>query len=223
MFAASIWSLIIPAIEMEVKQGKIGWIPASIGIIVGVAILLWTDSFVEKWMDKKQENGQGKKRKMLSLAITLHNIPEGMAVGIVFASSLTGNYGVQMMSAMALAIGIAIQNFPEGMAIALPAKADGFSNRKSFVVGMLSGIVEPIAAIVTLLMSSLIRVILPYLLAFAAGAMLYVIICELIPDSQEGEDSKLATWGVIIRFFNHDDFRCNPWLKEIYKKMSKNS
>ena len=118
-----------------------------------------------------------------------------------------------MMSAMALAIGIAIQNFPEGMAISLPAKADGFSNRKSFVNGMLSGMVEPIAAMITILISNLIRVILPYLLAFAAGAMLYVIICELIPDSQEGEDTKLATWGIIIRFLNDDDFRCNPWLK----------
>ena len=138
MFAASIWSLIIPAIDMETEQGKIGWIPASIGIILGVVFLLWTDSLVEKSMDKNNFTGQSKKSKMLNFAITLHNIPEGMAVGIVFASSLTGNYGVQFMSAMALSIGIAIQNFPEGMAIALPYKADGTSNKKAFLMGTLS-------------------------------------------------------------------------------------
>ena len=117
------------------------------------------------------------------------------------------------MSAMALSIGIAIQNFPEGMAIALPYKADGVSNKKAFLIGMLSGVVEPIAAVITILISSIINVILPYLLAFAAGAMLYVIICELIPDSQEGEYSKIATFGVIARIFNNDDFRCNSWIK----------
>ena len=146
---------------------------------------------------------------MLNLAITLHNIPEGMAVGIVFASSLSGNFGVEFMSAMALAIGIAIQNFPEGMAISLPYKADGVSNGKAFWYGTLSGIVEPIAAIITLLISSVINSILPYLLAFAAGSMLYVIICELIPDSQEGEYSRLATIGVIVRVPNNDDIRRN--------------
>lgn len=118
-----------------------------------------------------------------------------------------------MMSAMGLAIGIAIQNFPEGMAISLPYKAEGNTTSKSFLVGMLSGIVEPIAAVITILVSSIIRLMLPYLLAFAAGAMLYVIICELIPDSQEGEYSRLATLGVIARFSNHDDFGCYSWIK----------
>lgn len=117
------------------------------------------------------------------------------------------------MSAMVLAIGIAIQNFPEGMAISLPYKADGYSNTKAFFIGTLSGLVEPIAAVITILISSIISIILPYLLAFAAGAMFYVIICELIPDSQEGEYSKLSTLGVIARFSYYDDSRCNSWIK----------
>lgn len=125
------------------------------------------------------------------------------------------------MSALALSIGIAIQNFPEGMAIALPYKAEGCSNKKAFLMGMLSGIVEPIAAVVTILISSVINVILPYLLAFAAGAMLYVIICELIPDSQEGEHSKLATLGVIARFSHHDDIRCYVRIKLFLKNCRK--
>ncbi len=123
-----------------------------------------------------------------------------MAVGIVFASSLTANFGVAFASALALAIGIAVQNFPEGMAISLPYKAEGLSNMKAFWLGTLSGIVEPIAAVITLLISSIVNVILPYLLAFAAGSMIYVIVGELIPDSQEGENSKLSTVGVIVGF-----------------------
>ena len=138
MFAASIWSLIIPAIEMETEQGNIGWVAVSIGIILGVAFLLFTDSLVEKSMNKNNSNTKLKKNKMLNFAITLHNIPEGMAVGIVFASCLSGNYGVEIMSAMALAIGIAIQNFPEGMAISLPCKSEGTSNKKAFLIGTLS-------------------------------------------------------------------------------------
>ena len=138
MFAASIWSLIIPAIDMETEQGNIGWIPATIGIIIGVVFLVYADSLVEKSMNRNNFKGSNKKNKMLNLAITLHNIPEGMAVGIVFASCLSGNYGVQIMSAMALSIGIAIQNFPEGMAISLPYKAEGTSNKKAFLIGTLS-------------------------------------------------------------------------------------
>ena len=138
MFAASIWSLIIPAIDMETEQGNIGWIAVSIGIVLGVAFLLFTDSLVEKSMNKNNLDGKIKRNKMLNFAITLHNIPEGMAVGIVFASCLSGNYGVEIMSAMALAIGIAIQNFPEGMAISLPCKSEGTSNKKAFLIGTLS-------------------------------------------------------------------------------------
>jgi len=199
MFAAAIWSLIIPSIEMSDGQGKIGWVAATLGILTGTIFLMVTD----RWMDKmlhSNEKKSSKKTLMLNLAITLHNIPEGMAVGIVMASSLSGNFGVEFASAMALSIGIAIQNFPEGMAISLPYKANGLSSKKAFLYGTLSGIVEPIAAVVTILISSVISSLLPYLLAFAAGSMLYVIICELIPDSQEGESNILATFGVILGF-----------------------
>ena len=138
MFAASVWSLIIPAIEMETEQGKIGWIPATVGIVFGVTFLLFTDALMEKSMKKNNLTDKIKRNKMLSFAITLHNIPEGMAVGIVFASALAGNYGVEIMSAMALSIGIAIQNFPEGMAISLPLKTENESNIKAFTIGTLS-------------------------------------------------------------------------------------
>lgn len=138
MFAASIWSLIIPSIEMEIKQGRIGWIPASIGILLGVVFLLFSDFLIEIKSREKNLSSQIRKSKMLNFAITLHNIPEGMAVGIIFASSLNGNFGVNIMSAMVLAIGIAIQNIPEGMAISLPYKSCGISNKKSFFIGMFS-------------------------------------------------------------------------------------
>ena len=133
MFAASIWSLIIPAIDMETEQGKIGWIPAAIGILIGVIFLVFSDYILDKSINNKH-----KRNKMLGFAITLHNIPEGMAVGIVFASALNGNFGVDIMSAMALSIGIAIQNFPEGMAISLPYKSENVSNKKAFLLGTLS-------------------------------------------------------------------------------------
>jgi ZIP family zinc transporter len=201
MFAAAVWSLIIPAVELAEEQGRIGWFAASIGILIGTFFLLITDNWAEQLLKKDSSSSiKQKKTGMLSFAITLHNIPEGMAVGIVFASCLNNNIGIDFMSAMALSIGIAIQNFPEGMAISLPNKSNGFSNKKAFWYGTLSGIVEPIAAIITLLISSVIKTLLPYLLSFAAGAMLYVIICELIPDSQEGEHSKVATIGVVIGF-----------------------
>jgi ZIP family zinc transporter len=199
MFAASIWSLIIPSIELAEAQEKPGWIAATVGILLGTLFLMSTDIWAEKIL-KKHKKKVTKKTGMLGFAITLHNIPEGMAVGIVIASSLTGNFGVEFTSALALSIGIAIQNFPEGMAISLPYKAEGYSNKKAFIKGMLSGIVEPIAAVITILISNVINSILPYLLSFAAGSMLYVIICELIPDSQEGEYSRLATIGVFCGF-----------------------
>ena len=138
MFAASIWSLIIPAIDMEKSQGKIGWLPVSIGILLGVAFLLFADWVLDKSMKKSELGDKLKRNKMLNFAITLHNMPEGMAVGIVFASSLIGNYNVEIMSAMALSLGIAIQNFPEGMAISLPYKSENVSNKKAFIKGVIS-------------------------------------------------------------------------------------
>lgn len=197
MIAASIWSLIIPAIEMSTAQGSIGWIPAVTGIVIGTIFLLITDFIIEK---NESKSDLKKRTKILNFAITLHNIPEGMIVGSALASVLTGNFGMEFMSAIILSIGIAIQNFPEGMAISLPYKADGYCSKEAFKYGVLSGVVEPVAAVITLLISSIITSILPYLLTFAAGSMLYVVIGELIPNSHEGKSSKLSTISVIIGF-----------------------
>lgn len=166
MIAASIWSLLIPSIDMAENQGVVPWIPATIGF----------------------------------LAVTLHNIPEGMAVGVTFAGALIGNTGIAMTSAFALAIGIAIQNFPEGAIISMPLKSEGVTKPKAFLYGMFSGIVEPIGAILTILLTNIIVPILPYLLSFAAGAMIYVVVEELIPESQAGEHSNIGTVGVAIGF-----------------------
>ena len=199
MFAAAVWSLIIPAVELAEEQGRIGWFAASIGILI--FFLLITDNWAEQLLKKdSSSNIKQKKTGMLSFAITLHNIPEGMAVGIVFASCLNNNIGIDFMSAMALSIGIAIQNFPEGMAISLPNKSNGFSNKKAFWYGTLSGIVEPIAAIITLLISSVIKTLLPYLLSFAAGAMIYVVVEELIPEIHSGKKSFLGVIGFTVGF-----------------------
>ena len=198
MIAASIWSLINPAIEMAEEQGQISWVPASIGFLLGIVFLLILDSIIPHiHLDKEKPEGIKSKLKnttMLVLAVTLHNIPEGMAVGVVFAGVLAGNTGI------ALSIGIAIQNFPEGAIISMPLKSEGVSKLKAFSYGTLSGIVEPIAAMVTILITSMIVPILPYILSFAAGAMIYVVVEELIPESQEGEHSNIGTIGVAIGF-----------------------
>ena len=202
MIAASIWSLIIPSIEMAEEQGLIPWFPTTIGFILGILFLLLIDMIVPHL-----ENGKVKGIKtnlsnniMLILAVTLHNIPEGMAVGVVFAGVLTNNTGVTLSGAMALAIGIAIQNFPEGAIISMPLKSSGMKKLKAFKIGMLSGIVEPIAACITILLVTYVVPILPYLLSFAAGAMIYVVVDELIPEAQKGELSSLGTIGVTIGF-----------------------
>lgn len=204
MIAASIWSLLMPAIEMAEDQGMIAWVPAAIGFLFGIVFLLVLDSLIPHLhLGSKKPEGvksQLKKTTMLVLAVTLHNIPEGMAVGVVFAGVLAGNTGITIAGALALAIGIAIQNFPEGAIISMPVKAEGLSKTRSFIYGVLSGIVEPIAAIITLLLTSLVLPILPYILAFAAGAMIYVVVEELIPESQEGEHSNIGTIGVAIGF-----------------------
>lgn len=202
MIAASIWSLIIPSIEMAEEQGKIAWIPAAIGFLLGVVFLLVLDSLIPHMHleSNKPEGVQTKLKKttMMVLAVTLHNIPEGMAVGVTFAGALMGNTGITM--AGALAIGIAIQNFPEGAIISMPLKSEGVSKPKAFLYGALSGIVEPISAIITILLTKAIIPILPYLLSFAAGAMIYVVVEELIPESQAGEHSNIGTIGVAIGF-----------------------
>ena len=204
MIAASIWSLLNPSIDMAEEQGEIAWIPAAVGFLLGVLFLLILDSVVPH-LHLKTDKPEGiksklKKTTMLVLAVTLHNIPEGMAVGVVLAGGLMGNETISIAGAFALAIGIAIQNFPEGAIISMSLRAEGMSKRKAFLYGTLSGIVEPIAAIVTILLASFVVPILPYLLAFAAGAMIYVVVEELIPESQSGEHSNIGTIGVAIGF-----------------------
>lgn len=204
MIAASVWSLIIPAIEMEESKGGIAWLPASIGFLLGIVFLLVLDSIIPHLhLDKEKPEGiksSLKKSTMLVLAVTLHNIPEGMAVGVTFAGALTGNAGITITGAFALAIGIAIQNFPEGAIISMPLKSEGMSKPKAFLYGALSGIVEPIGAIITILLINSITPILPYFLSFAAGAMIYVVVEELIPESQAGEHSNIGTIGVAMGF-----------------------
>lgn len=204
MIAASIWSLLIPASEMAEKQGKIAWIPTSTGFLLGIIFLLILDSIIPH-LHRNQEKPEGlktsfKKTTMLMLAVTLHNIPEGMAVGVTLAGALTGNVGISIAGTMTLAIGIAIQNFPEGAIISMPLRVEGVSKTKAFLYGAISGIVEPIGAIITILLTSHVLPILPYILSFAAGAMIYVVVEELIPESQEGEHSNIGTIGVAIGF-----------------------
>ncbi len=196
MIAASVWSLILPSVEMAEKQNVISWIPATIGLILGVVFLILINKFAEKLENKRN----GKKLNMLLFSVTLHNIPEGMAVGVSFAAFLAGNAGVELFEAMLLAIGIAIQNIPEGAIISMPLKMEGVSKPKAFLYGVLSGIVEPIAAIITVMMINIVLPILPYLLSFAAGAMIYVVVEELIPEVHSGKKSALGVIGFTIGF-----------------------
>lgn len=203
MIAASIWSLLIPSFEMAKSQGTIEWIPAVIGFILGIIFLIIIDiiiSKLEKSLDLYGDKIDLKNNIMLFMAVTLHNIPEGMAVGVAFASVIAGNAGMTIAAAISLAIGIAIQNFPEGAIVSMPLKSSGISKGKAFFYGFFSGIVEPIAAFVTILLTSKISLILPYLLAFAAGSMIYVVADELIPKSQSGELTKLGIIGLTIGF-----------------------
>lgn len=204
MIAASVWSLLIPSIEMAETQGKVAWIPAAIGFLLGIVFLLILDSVIPH-MHLESEKPEGiksklKKTTMMVFAVTLHNIPEGMAVGVTFAGAISQNAGITIAGAFALAIGIAIQNFPEGAIISMPLKSEGVSKPKAFLYGTLSGIVEPIGAVITILLTNAVVPILPYLLSFAAGAMIYVVVEELIPESQAGEHSNIGTIGVAIGF-----------------------
>lgn len=204
MIAASVWSLLIPSLEMAEQQNIIKWVPATIGFLLGILFLLILDSIIPH-LHLNSDTPEGvqsklKKTTMLVLAVTLHNIPEGMAVGVAFAGVLVGNTGLTLAGAFALAIGIAIQNFPEGAIISMPLKSEGVSKTKAFIYGTLSGIVEPIGAIITILLTKLVVPILPYLLSFAAGAMIYVVVEELIPESQSGEHSNIGTLGVAVGF-----------------------
>lgn len=204
MIAASVWSLLIPSIDMAKEQKITHWVPAAVGFLLGIVFLLVLDSVIPHLhLESTKPEGiktKLKKTTMMVFAVTLHNIPEGMAVGVSFAGVLIGNTGITMAGAFALAIGIAIQNFPEGAIISMPLKAEGMSKGKAFLYGTLSGIVEPIGAVITILLTNLVVPILPYLLAFAAGAMIYVVVEELIPESQSGEHSNIGTIGVAIGF-----------------------
>ena len=196
MIAASIWSLILPAVEMAEKQGVLAWLPASVGFAVGVLFLIVINKLAENVESKKN----GKKLNMILFSVTLHNIPEGMAVGVCFAGFLAGNAGISLLAAMLLAIGIAIQNIPEGAIISMPLKMQGASKKKAFIYGVLSGVVEPIAAVITILLINIVVPLLPYLLSFAAGAMIYVVIEELVPEMHSGSKSTLGVIGVTIGF-----------------------
>lgn len=197
MVAASIWSLIIPAMEQVSYMGKWNFIPAVVGFWLGILFLLFLDHAIPHLHGNSDEpegpNVALKKTTMLVLAVTLHNIPEGMAVGVVFAGWLMDNTGITMTGALALSIGIAIQNFPEGAIISMPLRSEGMKKKAAFGYGVLSGAVEPIAAVVTVLAAGLIVPALPYLLSFAAGAMIYVVVEELIPETSVGRHSNLGT------------------------------
>lgn len=204
MIAASVWSLIIPAIEQSESMGEWSFIPAVVGISLGVLFLFVLDSVIPH-LHVNSEKPEGmksncKKSTMLVFAVTLHNIPEGMAVGVALAGAYFGNTGITLTAGLVLAIGIAIQNIPEGAIISMPLRSGGFSKRKAFAYGVLSGLVEPIFAGITILLTSIVTPILPYLLSFAAGAMIYVVIEELIPESQTGEHSNWATISFVVGF-----------------------
>ena len=204
MVAASVWSLLIPAMNMSEGMGRVAFIPAAVGLLLGMAFLLLMDRVIPH-LHLGSDEPEGahsslSKSMMLIFAVTLHNFPEGMAVGVVFAGMLEGSAGITLAGAFALAIGIAIQNFPEGAIISMPLKGTGISHGKAFFYGAASGIVEPLGALLTIWLASYIEPVLPYLLAFAAGAMLYVVVEELIPEASEGEHSNIATVGFAIGF-----------------------
>ncbi len=204
MIAASIWSLLIPSMEMAEEQGKIAWLPALIGFFAGVLFLLAIDSIVPH-LHLNADKPEGVKSRfskisMMLFAVTIHNIPEGMAVGVAYAGAASGNSGMTIAGAFALSIGIAIQNFPEGAIISLPLKGEGISKGKAFLLGILSGVVEPIGGLITILLASRIVPLLPYMLSFAAGAMFYVVVEELIPEAHSGDHSNLGTIGASLGF-----------------------
>ena len=197
MVAASIWSLLIPALEQAEGMGRLSFVPAFIGFWVGVLFLLLLDHLIPH-LHVGSEESEGpesnlSRTAMMVLAVTLHNIPEGMAVGVMYAGFLAGDTAITAASALALSIGIAIQNFPEGAIISMPLRAEGESRGRAFWGGVLSGVVEPIGAVLTILAAQLVIPVLPYLLSFAAGAMLYVVVEELIPEMSQGEHSNIGT------------------------------
>ena len=204
MVAASVWSLLIPSMEMVSDNGRWAVFPAAVGFLLGMGFLLMIDELTPHLhigTDKPEgPRSRLSRTAMLALAVTIHNLPEGMAVGVVFAGAENGAAGLSLASALAVSIGIAIQNVPEGAIISMPMRAAGNSKWKSFVIGSLSGAVEPLGALAVVLLASFMTPVLPYMLAFAAGAMFYVVVEELIPEANEGEHSNLSTIGFAIGF-----------------------
>ncbi|WP_027455628.1 ZIP family metal transporter [Xylanibacter brevis] len=204
MVAASVWSLLIPAMEMETGSGKWAVLPAAIGFLMGMGFLLLIDELTPHLhIGTNQPEGMRShlsRTAMLALAVTIHNLPEGMAVGVVFAGADSGTSSISLASAVAVSLGIAIQNVPEGAIISMPMRAAGNGRWRSFLIGSLSGAVEPLGAVAVLMLASMLTPALPYLLTFAAGAMFYVVIEELIPEASSGEHSNLSTIGFAIGF-----------------------
>lgn len=204
MVAASIWSLLIPAMDQSASLGKLAFFPAAVGFWLGILFLLLLDHIIPH-LHQNSTQAEGPKSQlqrttMMVLAVTLHNIPEGMAVGVVYAGYLSGSAQITAASALALSLGIAIQNFPEGAIISMPLRAEGMKKGHAFWGGVLSGIVEPIGAVLTILAASVIVPALPYLLSFAAGAMLYVVVEELIPEMSQGRHSNIGTIFFAVGF-----------------------
>ena len=204
MVAASVWSLLIPSMEMEEAQGAWSVLPAAVGFLLGIGFLLALDDLTPH-LHLGTDKPEGPRSKlsrtaMLALAVTIHNLPEGMAVGVVFAGAENGVEDMSMASALAIAVGIAIQNMPEGAIISMPMRAAGNSRWRSFLIGSLSGAVEPLGGLAVVLLASLLTPVLPYMLSFAAGAMFYVVIEELIPEASSGKHSNLSTIGFAIGF-----------------------
>lgn len=204
MTAASIWSLLIPAMQQAEAMGRWSFLPAVVGFWIGILFLLALDKTIPH-LHLHSEQSEGAKASvpktaMLVLAVILHNIPEGMAVGVVYAGWQAGQAGITLASALALSLGIAIQNFPEGAIISMPLRAEGMSKRRAFLWGVFSGAVEPVGALLTICMAGLVIPVLPYLLSFAAGAMIYVVVEELIPEMSEGNHSNIGTLCFAIGF-----------------------
>ena len=204
MVAASIWSLLIPAMEQSAGVGGWAFLPAVTGFWAGILFLLGLDHLIPHLHQRSQQaegpRTQLQRSTMMVLAVTLHNIPEGMAVGVVYAGLLSGEGQITMMAALALSLGIAIQNFPEGAIISMPLRSEGMGKAKAFAGGVLSGAVEPVGALLTILAAGLVVPALPYLLSFAAGAMLYVVVEELIPEMSQGEHSNVGTLAFALGF-----------------------
>lgn len=204
MVSASFFSLILPALELTESGGRLGFLPTAVGFLIGMLFLLVLDMAVPHMHMEGTEEGAGgtglKRTTKLVLAVTLHNLPEGMAVGVVYAGWLYGNEKITVMGALALSLGIALQNFPEGAIVSMPLCAEGMSKGRTFLYGVLSGVVEPIGAVVTILAASALLPVLPYLLSFAAGAMIYVVVEELVPEMSEGEHSNVGTVCFAVGF-----------------------